>query len=367
MSSAEPTTKPTTQPTTAPTTGPTTEPTTEPMRRSPQVETATRRGWQVLRLVSPDLVVELVPGKGGDICDLRRRRDDLAILGTTPWGLRPFGIVSAPANASALATETWAGGWRTLFPNAGRSSVSGGVELGESGEACLTWYDWQAVDDLTGLPGGSPADAAVRLTARLARVPFELSRVVAVSGPTVTIVETVRNVGREDVEVMWAQELMITAPILGPDATFDAGATIVRPDTDVVSTASWDDLMPWPRAHGQNRVINLRSVPGPDEGETRKAYLTDFTASRMTVTNAELDVSLGLTWDADHWPYAWYELEAGGADEYPWYKGGYHLAIGPASSWPARGVHEARRLSELLTFAAGEERTASLTLTVGPA
>lgn len=321
--------------------------------------TGQHRGWTTVEFGSPQLRARLLPGRGGDILDLRRVSDDLPLLGATPWGVRPFGLVSAPSSAGAMAMESWAGGWRSLFPNAGRSSVAGGVELGESGEACLAWYDWEPVRVEDG--------QAVRLTTRLARVPFVVERTTSVTGSTVQVSETVRNVGGQDVEVMWAQQLMLTAPVVAPAARFDAGATIVRPDTDVVTTASWDDLMPWPRAHGDGTILNLRTIPAADADETRMAYLTDFTRPQLTVTNPELDVSLRLEWDAEVWPYAWYQLEAGHEEDFPWYRSGYFLAIGPASSWPARGVHEAERLSELISFAPGEERTATLSLTVGAA
>ncbi len=319
------------------------------------VTSLTHRGWPVLRLISDQLQVDLVPGQGGTILQLRRRLDDLAVLGQTPWGLRPYGAVPPPASATAQAMETWAGGWRTLFPNAGRSSVANGVELGETGEACLAGYDWIEVDD------------GIQLTTRLSRVPFVLNRTVTLVDDAVTVTESVRNVGGEDVTVMWGQQLMFTAPVIGPSTTVDSGATIVRPDTDVVSSASWDDLMPWPRAHGVDGLINLRTLPAPDADETRRCYLTDFTESRLSVRNVDLDLEVNLTWNSNAWPYAWYDLEAGRDSGFPWYKAGYFLALGPASSWPARGVHEAERLSELLLFHPDDEKTATLTVAVRPA
>lgn len=313
------------------------------------------RGWTVLTLSTDELTMDVLPDKGGDIIALTRVADGLALLGSTPWGLRPRGIITPPGSVSSAAADAWAGGWRPMFPNGGRSAVSNGVELGEFGEATLAPYDWTDTGD------------GLELTTRLARVPFEVTRTITCADGAVTVTERIRNVGGEEVGGMWGHQLMLAAPVLDGSATLDTGASVVRPDSDVVSSVNWDDLMPWPRAHGTDGLINLRTVPAPDGEETRKAYLSDFTEPRVSLTNRDLDLTLSLTWDAEVWPYLWYELEAGRNTGYPWYKGAYHLLLTPSSSWPARGLHEARRLSQLVVFGPGEERTATLTLAVSPA
>lgn len=310
------------------------------------------RGWTVLTLGTDELTLDLVPGKGGDILSLTRVSDGLQLLGSTPWGLRRRGQLTPPGSVASSAADAWAGGWRPLFPNAGRSAVSGGVELGETGEATLADYDWAEIDE------------GVELSTRLSRMPFEVIRRISCVDATVTLTETLRNVGGEEISGMWGHQLMLSGPLLDPGATFDCGASVVRPDSDVVSSVSWDDLMPWPRAHGVNGLVNLRTVPAADSEETRKAYLSDFDEPRATLTNTALGAALSVGWDAEVWPYLWYELEAGRDTGYPWYKSGYHLLLTPASSWPARGIHEARRLSELAVFAPGAENTATMTVTV---
>ena len=46
----------------------------------PDLEELVVRGWEVLRLTSDSLVVELVPALGGTVTSLRRRADDLELL-----------------------------------------------------------------------------------------------------------------------------------------------------------------------------------------------------------------------------------------------------------------------------------------------
>ena len=61
-------------------------------------------------------------------------------------------------------------------------------------------------------------------------------------------------------------------------------------------------------------------------------------------------------------------IEAGGSAGFPWFRAGYFLRLTPCSSWPAHGVHEARRVSDsTLWISPGSSETAYLTLTLQPA
>ena len=74
---------------------------------------------------------------------------------------------------------------------------------------------------------------------------------------------------------------------------------------------------------------------------------------------------MDLEWDGGSWPHVWYALEAGGASGYPWFRSGYFLTLTPCTSWPAHGVHEARRVSGTTVWISpGTARTAHATLPV---
>jgi hypothetical protein len=92
-------------------------------------------------------------------------------------------------------------------------------------------------------------------------------------------------------------------------------------------------------------MINLRLMPGPDAAETRLAYLSDFSQPLITVSRPSHRIAIDIEWDADVFPYVWYSMEAGGRSGFPWYRAGYFLSLTPVTSWPAHGVHEARRVS----------------------
>ena len=87
--------------------------------------------------------------------------------------------------------DSLVGGWQTLFPNGGDSVSMHGVEWGYDGEARITWLDWE----FTG--------SSIRMTGRLIRAPFEITKIISMRGSEVTVGETVRNMAKEPIETVW--------------------------------------------------------------------------------------------------------------------------------------------------------------------
>src|SRR5690348_6179271 len=99
------------------------------------IERLQHRGWDVLRLTSDALVVDVVPGKGGDIIAVRRSPDGPNLLWETPWGLRERGAIGTSGDSLVTLMEAYPGGWQTVFPNGGDPCVEHGVEWGMHVEA----------------------------------------------------------------------------------------------------------------------------------------------------------------------------------------------------------------------------------------
>jgi len=320
-----------------------------------QLEERDVRGWHVLQLSTEALAAEIIPSLGGTIMSLVRRADAAALLWSTPWGLQHRGRPSVPGTSEAQMIDSLAGGWQTLFPNGGDSVTMHGAEWGYDGEARVTWLDWE----FTG--------SSVRMTGRLMRAPFEITKIISMRDHEVTVDETVRNGGKERIEVMWGSQMMLGGALLGPETLIDAAAAVVRPDPDISPGADYDDLMPWPRSHGPETMINLRMTPGPDALESRLAYLTDFSQPLITVSRPSHRLAIDIEWDSAVFPYVWYAMEAGGRGGFPWYRAGYFLSLTPCTSWPAHGVHEARRVSSsTVLIDPGEVLTSYVTLRVQP-
>ena len=320
-----------------------------------EIEQLRVRDWEVLRLRAAGVSLDVVPGLGGTVTELRRQPDGESLLWSTPWGLRPAGARGLPGSSEAQMADSYPGGWQTLFPNGGDTAVVQGVEWGFDGEARLAWMDWE------------PREDGVVLSGRLVRSPFRLTKTFTVDGSTVTLEERVHNEGGEAVETMWGAQLVFGGALVGPGTTLSTTASTVHPDPRYSIGTSYDDLMPWPRSHGPRSVVNLARLPGPDAEETRLSYLDDFSDHILTVRSPDRTLGVDLTWD-EQWPYLWYSLEAHGRTGFPWFSSAYFLALTPSSSWPAHGLHEVRRTSGTTVWVQpGEELSSRLGVRVHPA
>lgn len=251
--------------------------------------------------------------------------------------------------------DSLAGGWQTLFPNGGDSVFVHGVDWGYDGEARQTWMDWE----FTG--------SSVRMTGRLIRAPFEITKIISVRDHEITVGETVRNVGRERIETMWGSQLMLGGALLGRETIVSSAAAVVRPDPQTSPDITYDDLMPWPRSHGPEAMINLSLLPEPESAETRLVYLSDFSRPMISISRPSHRIAIELEWDAEVFPYVWYSMEAGGRSGFPWYRAGYFLSLTPCTSWPAHGLNDARRISDsTVLIDPSEVLTSYVTLRVQP-
>lgn len=338
-----------------------------------ELERDVRRGWEIVRLTSSELTVEVIPGLGATISSVRRRSDALEVLHQSPWGLPRYGGPQLGGSAEVLAQESDPGGWQSTFPNGGDSVVVSGADQGFDGEARIAPFEIDesgSPDTGSSAPDGAPdsaPDGVVRLQSRLRRSPVTMTKIISVTGEIVTVTETVRNDGAREHEVMWGHRLRFGTPLIGTDAEVDTSASLVHPDATILYDVDYDDVTPWPRTPGNSSMINLRYLPGPGS-ENRMAYLDEFSRGHASITNPAIDCRVTLGWDSAVWPYLWYALEAGETEEFPWYGAGYFLTLTPSSSWPAHGLHDARRISSSTVWLEpGQEHTSTLALQVGSA
>lgn len=320
-----------------------------------EVEVVSRRGWEVVRLTSDVMQVDVLPGKGGDILSARWRPLGVDVLWQSPWGLRHRGAVGTGGDSVTALMESYPGGWQTVFPNGGDPTVEHGVEWGMHGEAWLA-------------PWGFAVDGtSVRLTTRLVRSPFALVKHVALDGATLTVTETATNVGGVPVEAMWSHHPAFGAPLLDGAAQLETAARTIVVD-DVRDTPAGDLVVggrgTWPDAPTRDGgTVDLRVLPGPEQAVDRFAYLTDFDRGWAALTNLALGLRAEVEWDLAVMPHAWLWLEAHATPTFPWYAAAYVLGLEPASSYPGQGIAAARaKTGTTLTFAPGQRRTATVAL-----
>src|SRR5687767_10102209 len=165
-------------------------------------EVIRHRGWEVIRLRSDSIQVDVVPGKGADILSLKYLPKDLQVLWKSPWGLRHRKGPPPNGDSAVNFLAHYPGGWQMIFPNGGDAAVVDGVELGFHGEASLVPWAWK------------PADDGIIATTRLHLSPFELRKEVSVRDNRLTVTEVATNVGAKPQEVMWSHHPAFGAPFI---------------------------------------------------------------------------------------------------------------------------------------------------------
>ncbi|HEY8456860.1 MAG TPA: aldose 1-epimerase [Actinopolymorphaceae bacterium] len=318
------------------------------------------RGWDVVRLESDTLAVDVVPGKGGDIISIRWKPRDLELMWQSPWGLRHRGASFVPGGTEATLMDAYPGGWQTVFPNAGDEVHEHGVLWGFHGEAWLAAYDYTPT---------RPAEVTLRT--RLVRSPFAIERRIALQDSDLTVTETVRNEGGVPVEAAWGHHVAFGPPFLDGSCRLDTpGATVVVDDERDVpgSDLVRGGRFAWPQAKDRaGNPVDLREVPAADPARPveRLYYLVDLSAGDVSLTNHRVGVRARLQWDTSVMPYTWMWYEMHASAGFPWYKSVYVLGVEPHSSYPGQGLHAIRRKTGTqLRFQPGEARTATTTLTV---
>jgi uncharacterized protein DUF4432 len=326
------------------------------------VRVVDRGGWNVVRMTCPPLVVDVVPGKGGDILSVRWLPLDVNLLWESPWGLRPRAVEQPAGDSVAAFLESYPGGWQTIFPNGGDAAVEQGVEWGFHGEASLVGWDDKVVED-------GPECCSLRLSTKLSASPFELERTLTLDAGGLVVSETARNTSAVAREAMWSHHPAFGAPLISGVARLDCGAAAFVADDERDVTAGDLEpgaMTPWPNARTRDgRLTDLRVVPPDGPALDRFGYLTGFERGWASIANDEIGLAVRLDWDAGVFPCAWYWLEARATQGYPWFGDAYVLAIEPASTWPGQGIAAARRKGNgPMRFEAGDARTIEMRLSV---
>ncbi|MCX5317018.1 aldose 1-epimerase [Streptomyces sp. NBC_00154] len=306
-----------------------------------------------ITLRSAEIDVVLLPAKGADIYSFIDRASGIDVLFKAPWGWRDPRSLPALADSQADWLARYAGGWQTLFPNAGPERTVDGVRRGFHGEAAVV--PWTVLEQ----------DAArVRLAVNLTTVPVRLERTVTVTGPDLNVVDSAQNLSADPVEYMWVQHPAFGAPFIDGRCRIDTSARTLITDAEAPGTVlPADAVLGFPDAGGGT---DLRAVPAPTAPREIFAALTDFTDGWFSITSPSAGFGVRLEWDVAVYPHAWFWQECHASKGFPWFRRAYALAVEPANALPGAGpVGRWRRGSEA-TLAGGASVTTGLRLSRVP-
>lgn len=315
------------------------------------------RGWRIITIENDQLTVEILPDRGATILSVRENAGGSEFMWRPRWGLRPRDAPDIPGSSEAVSMGQYSGGWSSLFPNAGGVSMEHGVEWPMHGEVWLASFDGTV--DRSGFVG--------RTT--LVRSPFHFVKQIEIEGNSILVSESATNVGGSDIEVIWNQHVTFAAPLLGPDCVISSSGKLVFADIADPRVDSAHIRSQWPmHLPPGEQPVDLSRVPPARSAQKRRAFLTGFEGpnASVTVVNQRTNLMAEIRWDASDFPFAWYWLEAGGREGFPWFGTEYVLGIEPCTSYPSAGIGAVRNLTGTqVTIPAGVGSTRSVRVTFG--
>lgn len=280
----------------------------------------TVRGWRALTLEDGRLRVTVLPDKGAEMYEVVDRESGIDVLFKAPWGLQPPGSPAREGSEGHAFLENYGGGWQELFPSVNEPCTYRGAPMPFHGEVAS--LSWQAEQD----------GETLVLTVDSVATPLRLERRMRLDDGVLVLDEAATNRSDEPVHLVWGHHCVLGPPFLEAGCRLDVPARTI-----VTMPEAWEDtarLAPdqrslWPHARLRaGGSVDLRVVPGPEEGSHDDVYLTDLDSGFGEVSNPRLGLAFRLDWDADvfRWLIAWQPY--GGARAMP-LAGAYALGVEP--------------------------------------
>ncbi len=310
------------------------------------------RSLAAINIENDLLAAVVLMDKGADIYSLEYKSKGVDVLWKSPWGLKEptRGFDSAFDSATAWL-EAYAGGWQVLFPNGGNPTTYKGAALGFHGEASMKAWDYEVLSQ-------SESQLEVKMQTQLSRSPYTIERWMRLDAgsPILHIRERITNCAGESMDCMWSHHPAYGAPFLSEHCVIDIGAKSFSADDEYTGAANpltLNQTYRWP--HAAN--IDMSKVPAPDNPRDILAYFQDFDSGWYAITNREIGLGVGLTWDESVFPYAWFWQELNSSPGFPFYQRSYVMAIEPASSIPGQGLTAVmQKTGAHLTLQPGESK-----------
>ncbi len=290
------------------------------------LEITTLNGHRAIRLENKDLRVTILPQKGADIYELIHLPSGVQFLMHTPWGLKPPSV-QPPTDF----LENYEGGWQVLFPNINDACQYRGREIPFHGEAALlAWQD----EVLT----NRADEVRLRLWVDCRLTPFRLEREVILreGEKALYLKETLTNLDDQRWDFVWCQHLVLGGDFIEEGCQIELPArrittppVVYEPQTARLAEGQDSE---WPFAQGcSGETIDMRHIPGPQAHSHDDGMLWELERGEYKVRNARLNLSFGVEWDKEVFPYVMFWMPYGGA-ELPPLTGIYGVGLEPTSA-----------------------------------
>jgi len=292
-------------------------------------------GLQTVILENELVRIVILPEKGGEIFEFRYKQLDVdPLLHFRPLQ-KPARYPQSIPLADGAFSDFYDGGWQVMFPSGGGPNSALGTSFGRHGEAALLPWFWRIIKD-------EPEQVSVILWSEMVRTPFVYKRVLSLnSGESkLSIKDSVTNKGGVDLPFMWGHHPAFGAPFLDGSCVLDVPAMVVETSNDESPSSRVPPNInsKWPIVSDrQSENLDLRFIPEEGSHTSDMLFLSGLTEGWFALTNRNLGLGFGLTWDVDVFPVLWVWQEFGGTKDHPWYGNTYALGLEPCTNYVLEG------------------------------
>lgn len=310
-------------------------------------------GMQALYLENDLLKIGILIDRGSDIFEFSYKPKEIDFLLRLPKGIRnPQTHFSQIRNTKSQFEDYYYGGWQVCLPNSPAFNYRG-AELGQHGEVSL--IPWK-VDVLE----NSAGQIRIRCQAQPLRVPIKIERTFSLTknSADLMIEETVSNIGKTHLDIMWGQHIAFGLPFLEEGVSIQTNAKTMKPEPAMPDHHRFKrgEVFNWPVAKSKNgKQDDAGFVSAKGEAQySDLCYLEGYNRKAFyTIRNEKRNVGFALQWDGELFKDLWYWQERNATKDFPWWGDCYTVALEPwTSPWTNRPL-EAIENKEWLVLEAG--------------
>lgn len=318
------------------------------------------RGVDAIEMENTEYRITLLPGKGGDVIELRDKTIDRNILFEAPhnWQVPGSGYVQSKDTGTAWM-DHYPGGWQDCLPMGGNDPKAAGAVYGIHGESSLIPWNYDV---------SATAEAVTAtLSTELVRYPFYVERRIRVpkNQSVIHVEATIENRGTVELPYIWLQHIAWGAPLVSSGSTIDmpneAQVTVdAEPQGDSPLTPG--DEFAWST---QGTDSDLSTMPAGDSGIHDLSYIHGFDDGWYAITNPELERGVAVSFDADLFESVWCWRALGGFEMSPFFGRETVVGLEPCTGYPAGDLPDAQGpdgTGTLKTIGAGETVSTSLSI-----
>jgi hypothetical protein len=291
-------------------------------------------GMRALFLENQFLNIGVLVDRGCDIFEFTYKPKDIDFLLRLPKGIRnPQTHFSQIRNTKSQFEDYYYGGWQVCLPNSPAFNYRG-AELGQHGEVSLIPWSLEIMEQ-------SGEVLCIKCSAEPLRVPIRIDRIITLvtGSSSLSVIETVTNLGRTPLDIMWGQHIAFGLPFLEEGVTLNTNAITMTTEPAMPAHHRFKrgEVYNWPNAKTKAGLPDDASKVSPKGSQLYSdlCYLEGFGKKAFySIKNEVRNVGFGLTWDGTLFKDLWLWQERNATQDFPWWGDCYTVALEPwTSKW----------------------------------